>query len=348
MGVVYLARQASINRLVALKMIQADRIAASRMARFQREARAVARLRHPHIVEVYETGETAGQPYIALEYVAGGSLMHVFQGRQLSPIQAAQLIEPIAPAVHAVHLEGVIHRDLKPHNVLLTPAGTPKVADFGLARLLDDDPGITQSGDVVGTPSYMAPEQAAGRTREVGIASDTYALGAILYYLLTGNAPFKGPNRLATLEQVCTQPPIPPRQLRRECPRDLEAICLKCLEKEQHNRYSSASELADDLNCWLAGVPIQARPRPLWNRVFGVRVGMKFITGQSLTVGEMLIIGIGLGTCGLAALVHPLLMSFTYLSLLFGFAGYVARKRRRTPRPLILSSLLQDEDSDGK
>jgi WD40 repeat protein/tRNA A-37 threonylcarbamoyl transferase component Bud32 len=260
MGVVYKARDVKLNRLVALKMILAGGHAGeAELARFRREAEAVAQLQHPHIVQIHEIGEQDGLPYFALEFVAGGSLADRLDGTPLPQQQAAQLVEVLARAMHAAHERGIVHRDLKPPNVLLTTDGAPKVTDFGLAKRLDME-GQTQSGAILGTPSYMAPEQAAGDSKKIGPAADIYALGAILYELLTGRPPFKAATSLDTILQVVSNEPVAPRQLQPQTARDLDTICLKCLSKEPRKRYASAEALADDLRCFHAGEPIAARP----------------------------------------------------------------------------------------
>jgi serine/threonine protein kinase len=307
MGVVYKARQLSLNRLVALKMIRSEEQgSAHELARLQSEAEAVARLQHPNVVQIYEVGVHQGRPFLALEFVEGASLAQQLGGTPLPPDQAAPLAETLARAVHHAHERGIVHRDLKPANILLrrkseirnpksetkpkpeiprteTPGAPrlglqdsdfefvsdfgfrisdfdPKITDFGLAKRLDDEAGRTQSGAVLGTPSYMAPEQAQGRARQVGPAADTYALGAILYEMLTGRPPFRGTTPLDTLEQVRSQEPVPPSRLQPSLPRDLETICLKCLAKEPAHRYASAAALAEDLRRFQAGEPLQARP----------------------------------------------------------------------------------------
>jgi serine/threonine-protein kinase len=267
MGVVYKARDARLKRLVALKMILSGPHARpEERERFRREAEAVARLQHPNVVQIYEVGEQDGRPYLALEYVGGGSLAGRLGGRPLPPDDAARLVRSLALAVHAAHLRGIVHRDLKPANVLLTEDGTPKVTDFGLAKRLDEA-GQTQTGAVLGTPNYMAPEQALGDSRAVGPHTDVHALGAILYELLTGRPPFEGATLLETLDQVRSQDPPPPGRLRPGMPRDLETICRKCLEKEPARRYASAQALADDLGRYLDGQLIHARSFTLADRL---------------------------------------------------------------------------------
>jgi hypothetical protein len=261
MGVVYQARHQRLNRLVALKMILAGgRAGEAERARFRTEAEAVARLRHAGIVQIYDVGEHAGLPYLALEYCDGGSLAGRLGGTPLTPAQAAALVEQLARAVGAAHQQQVIHRDLKPANVLLAADGTPKVTDFGLAKKLDEAGGQTQTGAILGTPSYMTPEQAGGKGKQVGPAADVYALGAILYECLTGRPPFKAATTMDTVFQVLSDEPVPPTQLQPKTPRDLETICLKCLQKEPVRRFATAADLAEDLRRFQAGEPIAARP----------------------------------------------------------------------------------------
>jgi serine/threonine protein kinase len=266
MGVVYKARQKGLERTVAVKMILSGSGAGPKeLARFRREAEAVARLAHPNIVQIYEVGGHEGRPFLALEYVGGGSLAGTLDGTPLPARRAAELVLALAHAVQHAHERGIVHRDLKPANVLLAEDGTPKVADFGLAKRLGDE-GHTQTGTVVGSPSYMAPEQAAGQ-REVGPPADVYALGAILYECLAGRPPFKGESILETLEQVRAHEPVPPRTLQPKVPRDLEVICLKCLEKEPAHRYATAGDLADDLRRYLEGESISARSATVLDHV---------------------------------------------------------------------------------
>jgi tetratricopeptide (TPR) repeat protein len=261
MGVVYHARQVQLHREVAVKMILAGAHAGEKeLSRFRTEAEAIARLQHPNIVQIFEIGEQNGLPFISLELVSGGSLDKKLAGNPQDPRAAAALVRTLAQAIHAAHQAGVIHRDLKPANVLLARDGAPKITDFGLAKRLDEAVSQTQSGAVMGTPSYMAPEQAAGKTKDVGAPADVYALGAILYEMLTGNPPFKAPTPMDTILQVIAHEPVPPSRQQPKVPRDLETICLKCLQKEPTKRYASAEKLAEDLCRFLAGQPIVARP----------------------------------------------------------------------------------------
>jgi tRNA A-37 threonylcarbamoyl transferase component Bud32 len=261
MGIVYKARQAQLKRMVALKMIlSGSQASVSELTRFRVEAEAIARLQHPNIMQIYEVGEQRGRPYLALEFVAGESLAVEMKKTRFSPEQAARLLMTLARAIHAAHERGVVHRDLKPANILLTPEGIAKITDFGLAKHLDSNVDHTSTGTVMGTPSYMAPEQADGRSREIGPAVDVYALGAILYELLTGRVPFLAETALDTLMRVLSEEPLSPRRLEPRLPRDLETICLKCLEKQPRRRYASAQHLADDLERFLEGEAILARP----------------------------------------------------------------------------------------
>jgi tetratricopeptide (TPR) repeat protein/tRNA A-37 threonylcarbamoyl transferase component Bud32 len=261
MGVVYKARQRGLKRLVALKMILSGEHASEHeLARFRSEAEAVAHLQHPNIVQIYEVGEEQGRPFFSLEFVDGPSLDKKIKGTPMPPAEAARLVQQLAVAMNYAHEHGIIHRDLKPANVLLAPDGTPKIGDFGLAKRIEEDSGQTRTGAVLGTPSYMAPEQAEGKTKEVGPLSDQYSLGSILYELLTGRPPFKGSTILDTLQQVRTLEPVPPIEFQPGVPRDLETICLKTLQQEPVRRYASAGELAEDLRRFLAGEPILARP----------------------------------------------------------------------------------------
>ncbi len=260
MGVVYKARQLNLNRLVALKMVLAGAHAGpGALARFHNEAQAVASLQHPDIVRIHDVGEAGGLPYFSLEFIDGGSLAARIGGRPQHIRQAASTVRIIARAIHAAHRQGIVHRDLKPANILLTADGRPKITDFGLAKRLGDDTDQTWTGAIVGTPDYMAPEQVGGQAHDAGAIVDQHALGAILYELLTGSPPFRGSTPCDTIEQVRTQEPVPPTRLRPNVPRDLETICLKCLQKEPHRRYPDADALADDLDRFLEGRPVLAR-----------------------------------------------------------------------------------------
>jgi WD40 repeat protein len=270
MGVVYLAEQANLKRLVALKVIRHGINATpEEVARFCDEAEAVARLQHPNIVQIHEVGGHDGVYYLALEYVEGGSLDQHLAGTPQEPVVAARLIETLARAIHHAHRRGILHRDLKPANILMSgESAVAKVTDFGLAKRLEPGDARTQSGLILGTPSYIAPEQASGKSGEVGPSVDIYGLGAILYEMLTGRPPFKGATALSTLEQVVSQEPVAPSRFHRQIPRDLETICLKCLEKQPGRRYPTAEGLADDLHRFLSGRPILARPIGAWGRAW--------------------------------------------------------------------------------
>ncbi len=261
MGIVYKALDQKLRRIVAIKTISDGRHATSdQLDRFQAEAQAVARLRHPNIIAIHAIGEHDKRPYLSLEFAEGGSLSQRLAKKPMASREAAALVETLARAVHAAHQAGVVHRDLKPSNVLLTADGIPKVSDFGLAKLLDSDSGRTLSGQVMGSPSYMAPEQAEGHSKQVGPPADIYALGAMLYQALTGRPPFLGESAMETLKLVTSTEVVAPHLLRPDIPRDLETICLKCLDKDPKHRYATAAELAEDLRRFLEGRPTLARP----------------------------------------------------------------------------------------
>ncbi len=297
MGVVFRARHLSLDRVVAIKMALAGAYAGPHeRERFQREAEAVAALRHPNVVQIHDVGESDGRPYFTMELVEGGSLAQKLAGTPQPARQAAALVAKVAEAVHAAHQRGIVHRDLKPGNILLTTDGTPKLTDFGLARRLEGTAGLTFSGDPVGTPSYMAPEQAQGRSRNVGPAADTYALGAILYELLTGRPPFRAETAAETLRQVVSQDPVPPSRLNAAVPRDPETICLKCLEKDPRRRYASAAALAEDLHRFQRNEPIVARPVGPLERL--LRWTRRNPTGATLVATALALFGLALG-CGI-------------------------------------------------
>jgi eukaryotic-like serine/threonine-protein kinase len=260
MGIVYRARHRQLKRTVALKMLLSGTYAsAQELARFVREGEAVARLQHPHIVQIHDVGDVDGRPFLVMEFLSGGTLAEELGGAPQPARRAAEVVAVLADAVQLAHQNGIIHRDLKPSNILLGADGTPKIADFGLARQIDEGPMVTASGARIGTPSYMAPEQAAGKSRTLGPAVDVYALGAILYEMLTGRPPFRADTAVETERQVIDDEPVPPSRLNRNVPRDLETICLKCLNKDPQRRYSAAAELAADVRRFLEGQPIQAR-----------------------------------------------------------------------------------------
>jgi eukaryotic-like serine/threonine-protein kinase len=267
MGVVYKARQHRLSRMVAVKMLRAGSLARPEdLARFRIEAETVAKLQHVNIIQIFDIGETGGLPFVTFELLEGGSLEGVLAGRPHPEVESAELLATLARAIDVAHQAGVIHRDLKPSNVLFTDDGTPKITDFGLAKRLEED-GHTATGQVLGSPSYIPPEQADGRAKEASPETDVYALGAILYEMLTGRPPFKGVTAMETLHKVLHEDPAAPSRLQSHLSRDLETICLKCLAKAPHRRYATAAALADDLDRFRAGQPVRARRTPYWERV---------------------------------------------------------------------------------
>ena len=271
MGIVYKARDLQLERIVALKMIlHGTEVAPSQhdLDRMLAEARAAAKVQHLNIVQIFRVEDNPANPYLSLEYVEGGSLHQQLAGTPQSSDKAARLVETLSRAMDLAHQKGIIHRDLKPSNILIAADGTPKITDFGLAKRTDEAVSHTEEGFLVGTPVYMAPEQAWGRNAEVGVLSDVYALGVILYEMLTGGPPFKAADKWQTVLRVRNEEPVPPRQLVPQVPRDLELICLKCLKKAPKDRFASALELAEELRRFQEGRPILTRPAPPWEQAW--------------------------------------------------------------------------------
>ena len=292
MGVVYRARQASLNRIVAVKMILAGQLATQAdHDRFHSEAQAAAQLDHPNVVPVFEVGEYQGQLYFSMGYVDGNSLATRLTEGPMPPKEAAEIVRTVAEAVEYAHRQGVIHRNVKPSNILIDSKGRPRVTDFGLAKRVDSGSDLTATGQVLGTPSYMAPEQAAGQIKAVGPSADIYALGALLYATLTGRPPFQAATALETMHQVLDREPVPPRQLNPAVPKDLETIALKCLEKSMPRRYTTAQAMADDLQRYLDGRPILARPVGRWEHAWRWCRRQPVVAGLAAAVAVTLVAG---------------------------------------------------------
>ena len=295
MGVVYRARQVSLNRPVALKLIRAGVLAGDdELRRFQNEAEALALLDHPGIVPIYEVGEHDGQRYFSMKLVPGGNLADRLAAYRDDPRAAAALLAEAAEAVHHAHMRGILHRDLKPANILVDDQGHPHITDFGLAKRVEADAEMTATGAILGTPAYMAPEQALGRRGAITTATDVHGLGAVFYSMLTGRVPFRGDSVVDTLTQVKEQRPEAPRKLNPKVPRDLETICLKCLEKDPRRRYPSAQALASDARAWLDGRPIAARPvGPIERVALFVRRRPTLAAAYFLTATVIVLAGFG-------------------------------------------------------
>jgi WD40 repeat protein/predicted Ser/Thr protein kinase len=333
MGVVYKARQVNLNRVVALKMILAGQLASPEdVKRFYAEAEAAANLDHPGIVPIFEIGAHENQHYFSMAYIEGRSLADRVKDGPLPPREAAELTRKLAEAMAYAHSKGVIHRDLKPANVLLDANGEPKVTDFGLAKKVENDSGLTRTGAIMGTPSYMPPEQAAGKTDEVGPLADLYSLGAILYCLLTGRPPFQAANPMDTLRQVLEREPVSISTIYPEIQRDLETICHKCLQKEPAKRYASAQELADDLGRWLRGEPIRARAVSNAERAYRWVKRNPVISGFAATTTVALLIG-------------------TIVSSLFGFVAIkeagIARTAERRAKQSEATAIASQEQTEA-
>lgn len=293
MGVVYRARQINADRIVALKLIRGSDPDPKELQRFQAEAKAAAKLDHPNIVPIYDVGTMAGEPFFAMKFVEGESLSQRLDGKPLDARVAAQLVRDVAAGIAHAHQHDIIHRDLKPGNVLLDASDTPLVTDFGLAKLSDEESDLTRTGQAIGTPAYMPPEQASGDRDKIDHCSDVYSLGAVLYACLTGRPPFQGSSAMATVMAVMKDEPVSPRLLKADVPKDIETICLKCLEKDSAGRYQSALDLRDDLGRFLSNQPILARPVSTYERT------VKWVRRNPLGTG--LVAAVVLALAGLTA-----------------------------------------------
>lgn len=295
MGIVYRARQRNLNRTVALKMILSGAIAAPEdVKRFYTEAEAAASLEHPNIVPIYEIGEHEGQHFFSMALVDGKSLAEPLKDGPLGAKEAAAIMAKVADAIDYAHSKGVIHRDIKPANILIDPKGDPKITDFGLARIDEGDSILTRTGLILGTPSFMPPEQASGKVRDIGPASDVYSIGATLYCLITGQPAFQGSSPLETLNMVLNEPPKDPRSYVPSIPRDLQTICLKCLEKRPQDRYPSAGAVSRDLSHFLSGEPITARPpSPVMKLRYWLKKHPKVLSRSFALAAALVVIGLG-------------------------------------------------------
>jgi serine/threonine-protein kinase len=334
MGVVYKARQEGLDRVVALKLILSGQLASeAEVRRFHTEARAAANLQHPNIVAIHEVGEQDGQHWFSMDYVAGRNLADLAGGAPLAAPRAARYVRVLAEAIHYAHGRGTLHRDLKPQNVLVDELDQPRITDFGLAKILGDESSLTVSGAVMGSPSYMAPEQAAGRNELIGPWTDVYALGAILYEMLAGRPPFAEAAPMATIRKVMESEPAPPRSLCHEVPPDAETICLKCLEKSPSRRYASARELADDLGRFLRGEAIRARPPGFLDRLdrwARLRPGLAFtLLALAAFYGFHLVL-FGLGAEGEGGFFHRFVTGL--VAAWAGAAALFQRWAARAPR----------------
>ncbi|MHC4506230.1 MAG: protein kinase domain-containing protein, partial [Planctomycetota bacterium] len=282
MGVVYKAHDSKLHRVVALKVLIAGEGATQEdVERFFREASAAAQLRHPNIVPIHELDVKEGRHFFTMDFVEGGPLSNLIAQRALTPRRAVEILRDVAEAVHHAHEHGTIHRDVKPANIIITPDGRPMVMDFGLAKQVESDRKLTRTGVVMGTPEYMAPEQAKGETHEADARTDVWALGAVLYEMITGLPPFAGATSFDIVRKVVYEEPLPPRRYNHACPRDVETICLKCLEKDPRRRYQTAEELAGDCRGFLEGKLIAARPASLVYRARKKLARHKGVTGVS-------------------------------------------------------------------
>jgi len=323
MGVVYKARQANLSRIVALKMILAGEHSGLReRARLRNEAQAAAQLMHPNVVQIFEIGEHQGLPFLAMEYVAGGNLTRTLRAMPQAFRWSARLTETMARAIHVAHQRGIVHRDLNPSNILIALDGTPKISDFGLAKFLVDDKGLSLSGVILGTPSYMAPEQVSGNGQTIGPGTDVYALGALLYEMLTGAAPFRGFTPMETLCQVMEAELVPPSRLRHGVPEDLETICLKCLDRDPARRYSSAEDLAEDLRRYQENQPVRA------HRTSKCRQALQWTRRQPMAARL-------LGLCSL--------LLFTLLGVVIAYSLYVTEQNRVSERAWSRAIKLKNE-----